>query len=215
MASPPPPGSPPTPAASGVTDADVLTFAYNLECLEGNFYSCAAFGTPLASDITGNGPAPSSEQPALHADNLLPALVSSMFCHLFFLTLYLKKGCANAVIKDSSHRLLLSVTFAGKACTPEITLAAANNGGSSLLEALHLASEGPENNLEWEQQRLECPEFDTASLATGVNESLRCYLALACLCRLHQGQPEQQCGHIRSRACSRGDCPCQLPLQRP
>jgi hypothetical protein len=38
----------------------VLTFAYNLECLEGQFYSCAAFGTPLPSNITGNGPAPSS-----------------------------------------------------------------------------------------------------------------------------------------------------------
>ena len=35
-------------------------FAYNLECLEGQYYSCAAFGTPLNTSITGNGPAPSS-----------------------------------------------------------------------------------------------------------------------------------------------------------
>lgn len=38
----------------------MLTFAYNLECLEAQFYSCAAFGTPLQTSITGNGPAPSS-----------------------------------------------------------------------------------------------------------------------------------------------------------
>lgn len=45
---------------TSLSEADVLTFAYNLECLEGHFYSCAAFGTPLATSITGNGPAPSS-----------------------------------------------------------------------------------------------------------------------------------------------------------
>jgi len=44
----------------GVTDTDVLYFAYNLECFEAQFYSCAAFGYPLNTNITGNGPAPSS-----------------------------------------------------------------------------------------------------------------------------------------------------------
>lgn len=47
-------------ATAAVSEADVLTFAYNLECLEGQFYSCAAFGTPLPTSITGGGPAPSS-----------------------------------------------------------------------------------------------------------------------------------------------------------
>lgn len=53
------PGALPTLSAMP-TEADVLMFAYNLECLEGQFYSCAAFGTPLDTSITGNGPAPSS-----------------------------------------------------------------------------------------------------------------------------------------------------------
>jgi len=51
----------PSMASAVPTEADVLTLAYNLECLEGHFYSCAAFGTPLDTSITGNGPAPSSE----------------------------------------------------------------------------------------------------------------------------------------------------------
>jgi len=62
----------PLPSMSSATpsEADVLTFAYNLECLEGQFYSCAAFGTPLATSITGNGPAPSSCQKANLSSNV-------------------------------------------------------------------------------------------------------------------------------------------------
>jgi len=51
----------PSMSSAAPTEADVLTFAFNLECLEGQFYSCAAYGTPLPTAITGNGPAPSSE----------------------------------------------------------------------------------------------------------------------------------------------------------
>jgi len=50
----------PSMSSAAPTEADVLTFAFNLECLEGQFYSCAAYGTPLPTAITGNGPAPSS-----------------------------------------------------------------------------------------------------------------------------------------------------------
>ncbi len=47
-----------TPAPStGITDADILNFALNLEYLEANFYSCAAFGKPLPDTMTGGGPA--------------------------------------------------------------------------------------------------------------------------------------------------------------
>lgn len=29
-----------------------------LQCLEGQFYSCAVYGKPLSSELTGGGPAP-------------------------------------------------------------------------------------------------------------------------------------------------------------
>ncbi|KAK9807741.1 hypothetical protein WJX72_007829 [[Myrmecia] bisecta] len=43
---------------AGQTDTDILNFALSLECLEAQFYSCAATGQPLSAELTANGPAP-------------------------------------------------------------------------------------------------------------------------------------------------------------
>ncbi|MEW5303010.1 MAG: hypothetical protein WDW38_003888 [Sanguina aurantia] len=52
-------------SALPITDFDIVQFALNLEYLEANFYSCAVYGVPISSSLTGGGPAPTGCQKAI------------------------------------------------------------------------------------------------------------------------------------------------------
>ncbi|KAL3162575.1 hypothetical protein ABBQ38_008626 [Trebouxia sp. C0009 RCD-2024] len=72
-----------------ITDADILNFALNLECLEAQFYHCAVYGTPLSEELTAGGPAPIGCQQANFTNddvlNLVTNVAQDEMKHVAFL----------------------------------------------------------------------------------------------------------------------------------
>ena len=52
--------------AGAVTDVDILNFALNLECLEAEFYSYAAYGVGLSEALLGGGARPPPCRPLIN-----------------------------------------------------------------------------------------------------------------------------------------------------
>ena len=51
---------------------------YVVQCLEGQFYHCAVYGTPLSEELTGGGPAPIGCQAANFTDDVIMGLAQNV-----------------------------------------------------------------------------------------------------------------------------------------
>ncbi|DBB18351.1 TPA: hypothetical protein ACH3X3_000005 [Trebouxia sp. C0006] len=83
---------------AAITDADILNFALNLECLEGHFYHCAVYGTPLPTSITGNGPAPIGCQAANFTNDDIYSLAMDVANNEMAHVAYLRTALGNASV---------------------------------------------------------------------------------------------------------------------
>ena len=84
---------------SGPTDADILNFALNLECLEAQFYSCAVYGQPLSSDLTGNGPAPIGCQSANFTNDDIYGIAQDVANNEIAHVAYLRAALGNSSVQ--------------------------------------------------------------------------------------------------------------------
>lgn len=82
-----------------ITDADLLNFALNLECLEGHFYHCAVYGTPLPDSVTGGGPAPIGCQAANFTNDDIYGLAMDVAHNEEAHVAYLRTALGNASVQ--------------------------------------------------------------------------------------------------------------------
>lgn len=70
-----------------------------LQCLEGQFYHCAVFGTPLPDALTGNGPAPIGCQAANFTNDDIFSLVMEVANNEMAHVAYLRTALGNASVQ--------------------------------------------------------------------------------------------------------------------
>ena len=70
-----------------------------MQCLEGQFYHCAVYGTPLPSDITGDGPAPIGCQQANFTNDDIYGLAQNVAANEMAHVAYLRTALGNMSVQ--------------------------------------------------------------------------------------------------------------------
>ena len=70
-----------------------------LQCLEGQFYHCAVYGTPLPTSVTGNGPAPIGCQAANFTNDDIYSLAMDVANNEMAHVAYLRTALGNASVQ--------------------------------------------------------------------------------------------------------------------
>ena len=117
----PTPTSTPAPTAAALTDADILTFALNLEYLEAEFYLRAATGSGLSAADSGN----STSTVTVPATTLVPNLTTAQKNYLYEIA-------QNELDHVRFLRSALTAAGATPVSRPEIDLLNSFNGAAML-----------------------------------------------------------------------------------